>query len=281
MTGSYDSAVRILTELLRARTGQTLLPGRMWRVEMSLKPVLAKYRLDDLPALVSALTQGAAPAMLDDTIQAMLNNETYFFREHSVFGELTGPVLAQLQAQKARRKMLTIWHCGVSTGQEAYSMAMGFAEDPVRWAGWSVTIVGTDISRSAIDRARAGIYNQFEIQRGLSAQRLVRWFDQLPDGWLAGSELRRRVQFSVQNMLTDMPQLPEPPDLILCRNVMLYFDAETRRRAFDRLRQIIAPHGLLVLGAGETVLGQTDQFRISDQFSGFYMPVAAPLSRTG
>jgi chemotaxis protein methyltransferase CheR len=278
-----DSAYRILMGLLEARTGQTLSPSRIWRIEMSLKPVLQQHKIADMDALVGALVSGNDKSLLDDVIDAMLNNETFFFREHLLFDEIANKAIEALRQANAQSRHLTIWHCGVSTGQEAYSLAMQFAEAGAHWAGWTIDIIGTDVSRRAISRARAGIYSQFEIQRGLPAQRMVRWFDQTEAGWLAKAELRRRVEFSVQNLLVDRPPLPRPADLILCRNVLLYFSPLTRQKAFARLRSFAAKGSFLVLGAGETVLGQTDQFVASRRVRGLYEPAdlhAVPYAKS-
>lgn len=272
MSIGSDSAYRILMGLLEARTGQTLSPSRIWRIEMSLKPVLHHHKIADMDALVGALVGGTDKGLLDDVIDAMLNNETFFFREHLLFDEIADKAIESLRQANAQSRQLTIWHCGVSTGQEAYSLAMQFAEAGSHWAGWTIDIIGTDVSRRAISRARAGIYSQFEIQRGLPAQRMVRWFDQTEAGWLAKAELRRRVEFSVQNLLIDRPPLPRPADLIMCRNVLLYFSPVTRQKAFARLRSFAAKGSFLVLGAGETVLGQTDQFVASRRVRGLYEP---------
>ena len=270
MNSGSGSTYRILMGLLEARTGQTLSPGRIWRIEMSLKPVLQQHKLEDMDQLVAALVNGTDRTLLDDVIDAMLNNETFFFRENLLFDDIATQALDELRRTNAASRQLTIWHCGVSTGQEAYSLAMQMAEDGARWAGWQVEIVGTDVSRRAIARAKTGIYSQFEIQRGLPIQRMVRWFDQTDSGWLAKADLRRRVEFSVQNMLADRPPLARPADLIFCRNVLLYFSPQTRHKAFIRLRSFAARDAFLVLGAGETVLGQTDQFVASRRIRGLY-----------
>jgi chemotaxis protein methyltransferase CheR len=277
MSSGTDSAYRILMGLLEARTGQTLSPGRIWRIEMSLKPVLQQHKLEDMDQLVAALVNGTDRSLLDDVIDAMLNNETFFFREHLLFDEIATAALEQLRQTNAATRQLTIWHCGVSTGQEAYSLAMQLAEDGGRWAGWQVEIVGTDVSRRAIARAKTGIYSQFEIQRGLPAQRMVRWFDQTDTGWLAKADLRRRVEFSVQNLLIDRPPLARAADLVFCRNVLLYFSPQTRHKAFIRLRSFAARDSFLVLGAGETVLGQTDQYVASRRIRGLYEPADAAV----
>lgn len=277
--GASESAYRVLMGVLESRTGQTLSPNRIWRIEMSLKPVMQRHGIADLDALVAGLVTSTSRQLLDDTVDAMLNNETYFYREHSIFDDIVNSALEYLREANVRHKRLTIWHCGVSTGQEAYSLAMLLAEQGDRWAGWQIDIVGTDVSYHAISRARVGLYSQFEIQRGLPVQRMVRWFDQTEAGWLAKADLRRRIDFTVQNMLTDRPPLGSPADLIFCRNLLLYFSASMRQKAFARLRAFAAPDSFLVLGAGETVLGQTDQFVASPRLRGFYEPADRQVRR--
>ncbi len=176
--GASESAYRVLMGVLESRTGQTLSPNRIWRIEMSLKPVMQRHGIADLDALVAALVTSTSRQLLDDTVDAMLNNETYFYREHSVFDDIAKTALEHIRETNAAKRRVTIWHCGVSTGQEAYSMAMLLAEQGEQWAGWQVDVVGTDVSYHAISRARVGLYSQFEIQRGLPVQRMVRWFDQ-------------------------------------------------------------------------------------------------------
>lgn len=278
-SSASESAYRVLMGVLESRTGQTLSPNRIWRIEMSLKPVMQRHSIADLDALVAALVTSNSRQLLDDTVDAMLNNETYFYREHSVFDDIAVNALEKLRAINADRRRLTIWHCGVSTGQEAYSMAMLIAEQGAKWAGWQIDVVGTDVSHQAIGRARVGLYSQFEIQRGLPVQRMVRWFDQTEGGWLAKADLRRRIDFSVQNMLIDRPPLASPADLIFCRNLLLYFSLPMRQKAFARLRAVAAPHSFLVLGAGETVLGQTDQFVASPRLRGLYEPADQTVRR--
>jgi chemotaxis protein methyltransferase CheR len=240
---------------------------------------MQRHGIADLDALVAGLVTSTSRQLLDDTVDAMLNNETFFYREHSVFDDIAVKALDHIREANARSRRITIWHCGVSTGQEAYSMAMLLAEQAERWAGWTVQIVGTDVSYHAISRARVGLYTQFEIQRGLPVQRMVRWFDQTEAGWLAKADLRRRIDFSVQNMLVDRPPLSGPADLIFCRNLLLYFAAPMRLKAFARLRAVAAPQSFLVLGAGETVLGQTDQFVASPRLRGLYEPADQQVRR--
>lgn len=270
-----ESAYRVLMGVLESRTGQTLSPSRIWRIEMSLKPVMQRHGIADLDALVAALVTSSSRQLLDDTVDAMLNNETYFYREYSVFDDIAVKVLEQLREINKLKRRLTIWHCGVSTGQEAYSLAMAFAHDTERWGDWRVRITATDVSAAVVERARSGIYSQFEIQRGLPVGMMMRWFDQSGESWVAKPELRRRVAFAEHNLLGVNP--PQAPfDIVLCRNVMLYFSADVRRSAFDRLASAMREDGMLMLGASETVIGQTDRFRANSDYPGLYF--RAPLA---
>lgn len=253
--------------LLEQRTGQQIGPNRLWRVETVLKSLLRQQGLADLPALVAALQGGRAPGLADSVVEALLNNETFFFRDALVFDQLRSGVLDQLRASRAASRRLSLWCAGCSTGQEAYSLAMMFADDPARWRGWTIDITATDISEAALAKAKAGFYTQFEIQRGLPVTSMLRWFDQVGQDWRVKRELARYLRFRRHNLL--MAQTGRF-DLILCRNVLLYFSPERRREAFDRLAGSMVPDGYLVLGAGETVIGQTDAFVPATDLRGLY-----------
>lgn len=269
-----DIARHKLVDLLAHRTGQTLCENRLWRIDTALKPLLVKYKLGSLGELVSKLNTTPGDALASEITDALLNNESFFFRDHLLFNYLNGPLLDEIRAEKMASKTLSIWLAGCSNGQEAYSVAMMIAEDTTRWAGWKIRIIGTDVSEAAVKRARTGEYSQFEIQRGLSVTKMVRWFDQEGENWRARDDLRRMVEFKQQNMLLDTPH-GGPFDLIFCRNVLLYFSLPVRRQVFSRLKAMIAPHGYLMLGAGETVIGQTEDFGSSRTHRGFYAPAPA------
>jgi chemotaxis protein methyltransferase CheR len=173
-----------------------------------------------------------------------------------MFDLLAQKVLPALQERRVDTRRLSIWSVGCSTGQEAYSLAMMIAEQPTRWQGWTVEILGTDVAPSVVSAARSGHYSQFQIQRGLGALQMVSFFEETRTGWSASEALRRMVRFETHNLL-DLAPAPGRFDLILCRNVLLYFDPATRTRAFERLAEALAPEGRLMLGAGETSVGQT------------------------
>lgn len=248
-------ALGIVTGLLETRTGQTLTADRAWRVGSVLSNVLRKNQLASLDQLVERLADPAQGQLAEQVVEALLNNETYFFRDRAMFEILGNRVLPELQERCADARRLAIWSAGCSTGQEAYSLAMLIAGDPARWRGWKIDILATDVSPSVIATARAGNYSQFQIQRGLGALEMVSFFDETASGWRAMPALQRMVRFETHNLL-DAPPFPGRFDLILCRNVLLYFDRPTRTRAFGRLAEALASDGRLLLGVGETTVGQ-------------------------
>jgi len=262
---------RILAALLHARTGQELPPSRQWRIGTALSGVLRDAKIASLDDLAARLSLSRDSALSRKVVEALLNNETYFFRDRTMFDQLSQRILPELAERRAGTRTLSLWSAGCSTGQEVLSLAMMFAEQEARWAGWTIDILGTDVSTGVIDAARAGTYSQFEIQRGLGVTQMVRWFDQADAGWQAHAGIRDRVRFAVHNLL-DVPPAFGRIDVVLCRNVMLYFDAANRARAFERLSSAMAPDGWLMLGAGETVVGQTGCFTPDRDFFGFYRP---------
>jgi chemotaxis protein methyltransferase CheR len=276
-----DASSRILAGLLEARTGQQLTMSRRWRIETALRSLMRERQIASLDQLVATLVAGREPALADSVVEALLNNETYFFRDRMPFDLLLGPVLARLERARARQRRLRIWSAGCSTGQEAYSLALSFAEQKTRWHGWTVDIVGTDVSRTAIDQAREGVYSQFEVQRGLPVMQMMRWFEEAPSlTWRISGELQRAVRFQVHS-LVEPPPHPGTFDIILCRNVLLYFSAAMRRLAFSRLAEASAEDAVLMLGAGETVIGQSDDFASDPDCRGLYVRTctAAPAAR--
>ena len=146
---------------------------------------------------------------------------------------------------------------------------MLFAEDPGAWLGWTIDILGTDVSTSCLDRARLGSYSQFEVQRGLGINQMIKWFEEGADGWRAIEPLRKPVRFQVHNLLEPAPH-PGGFDVVLCRNVLLYLSPDTKTLAFERLVSSMAEDGWLMLGAGETVIGQTNKLGADVKARGLY-----------
>jgi chemotaxis protein methyltransferase CheR len=264
-----DSSSRILAGLLEARTGQQLTMSRRWRIETALSALLRERGIATLDELITILVMGKEPSLSNQVVEALLNNETYFFRDRTPFDMLTRHALPVLAKRRDSKRRLRIWSAGCSTGQEAYSLAMQFAENAEQWRGWTIDILGTDVSSSVIDRARSGIYTQFEVQRGLAITQTVRWFEESEEGWRVVEPLRKYVRFQVHNIL-EQPPHPGNFDIVLCRNVLLYLSADKRAQAFERLASSLAEDGWLMLGAGETVIGQTRKLVADAEARGLY-----------
>jgi chemotaxis protein methyltransferase CheR len=264
-----DSSSRILAGLLEARTGQQLTMNRRWRIETALSTLLRERGISTLDELITILVMGKEPGLSNQVVEALLNNETYFFRDRSPFDLLARHALPELAKKRHSTRNIRIWSAGCSTGQEVYSIAMLFAEDPAQWRGWTVDILGSDVSETVVDRARRGLYTQFEVQRGLGINQTIRWFEECPDGWRAVEDLRKTVRFQVHNILEPPPH-PGDFDIVLCRNVLLYLTGDKRTLAFERLASAMAPDGWLMLGAGETVIGQTNRFGADVNARGLY-----------
>ncbi|HWI88453.1 MAG TPA: protein-glutamate O-methyltransferase CheR [Sphingomicrobium sp.] len=264
-----DSSSRILAGLLEARTGQQLTLSRRWRIETALSSLLRERGIATLDELITILVMGKEPSLSQKVVEALLNNETYFFRDRSPFDLLQRYALPELAKARHASKRLRIWSAGCSTGQETYSLAMLFAEDPRNWAGWTIDVLGTDVSTACIDRARHGIFSQFEVQRGLGINQMIKWFEECPDGWRAVETLRKPVRFQVHNLLEPAPH-PGGFDIVLCRNVLLYLNPDKKALAFERIAGSMAEDGWLMLGAGETVIGQTSKLGADINARGLY-----------
>ena len=264
-----DSSSRILAGLLEARTGQQLTMSRRWRIETALSALLRERGIATLDELITILVMGKEPSLSQQVVEALLNNETYFFRDRAPFDLLARYALPELLQKRAKNRRVRIWSAGCSTGQEVYSLAMLFAEEPETWRGWTIDILGSDVSTQCVDRARIGTYSQFEVQRGLGINQMIKWFEETADGWRASESLRRPVRFQVHNLLEPPPH-PGGFDIVLCRNVLLYLSPEKKALAFERLAASMAEDGWLMLGADETVIGQTAKLGADIKARGLY-----------
>jgi len=267
-----DASYQIIAELLAANTGQQLTQCRRWRVGTALAGIFRERGISNIDQLVCLLATPRETQLAQDVVEALLNNETYFFRDKPTFDQLPDDILPALAERRRDSRRLRIWCAGCSTGQEAYSMAIQFTNQGARWDGWTIDILGTDVSQKAIETARSGLYSQFEVQRGLSVSQMLQHFDETPRGWQIHSDTRSAVRFTQHNVLDAAPSGGRF-DLILCRNVLLYFSRSTREQAFTRLQSALASDGFLMLGAGETVVGQTDLFETFVNRASIYKPV--------
>ena len=264
-----DSSSRILAGLLEARTGQQLTMSRRWRIETALSALLRERGIATLDELITILVMGKEPSLSQQVVEALLNNETYFFRDRAPFDLLARYALPELLQRRAKNRRVRIWSAGCSTGQEVYSLAMLFADEAEKWRGWTIDILGSDVSTQCIERARLGTYTQFEVQRGLGINQMIKWFEETADGWRAAEALRRPLRFQVHNLLEPPPH-PGDFDIVLCRNVLLYLSPEKKALAFERLASSMAEDGWLMLGAGETVIGQTNKLGADIKARGLY-----------
>lgn len=259
--------LKVFADLLERRTGQRISAGRSWRIEAALRPFLRELGMADLNVLAERVAASDDEALGTRVTEALLNNETSFFRDMAMFDTFANQILPALAKSRGETQKLRLWSAGCSTGQEAYTLAMILRDQGARWDGWTIEISATDVSASVVDRARGGRYTQFEIQRGLPVRTMLRWFEQQDEDWLIDPRLRRSVRFTTHNLLHPAPGRF---DAIFCRNVMMYFQAEPRTRLFAHLADALDPEGVLVLGAGETVTGQTARFTPHPEWRGFY-----------
>jgi chemotaxis protein methyltransferase CheR len=260
-----------LRKLLRDRSGLMLAAEKQYLAESRLLPVARKHGLNTLAELVGKL-KGAGAAMLSvEVVEAMTTNETFFFRDKIPFEHFRDTMLPALIAARAREKRIRIWCTAASTGQEPYSLAMLLKGMNAALAGYRVEILATDLSADVLEKAKAGIYSQFEVQRGLPIQQLVKFFSQVGERWQIAPEIRAMVQFRPLNLLNDFSPLGTF-DLVFRRNVLIYFDQETKIGVFNRLARQLAGDGFLALGAAETVVGLTDAFKPMADKRGIYVP---------
>lgn len=269
------ATLQMFSALLEARTGQRIASYRSWRIDTALKSLMRDRGLGTLDQLVALLREGRDRPLADEVVDALLNQETSFFRDAPIFDL----VVEAVAAAERRGHRARIWCAGCATGQEPQSLAMLFAERAEAGAPMP-EILATDVSDLALARARAGRYTQFEIQRGLPIRQLMRWFDGEGGEWTIKPDLARRVMFRQHNLVADRPPAGAF-DVILCRNVLLYLSPETKQAVFRTFADALRPDGLLVLGAGETVIGQTQLFQPSRTLRGFYERSAVPTSDGG
>ena len=267
-----------LRGLLKERSGLVLSPDKQYLVESRLLPLVRKAGVTSLGELVLKLQKPGAEALTADVVDAMTTNETFFFRDKIPFEHFRDAILPALMATRAQHRPIRIWCSACSTGQEPYSLAMSLKEMGAALAGWRFDIVATDIAAPVMARAIAGVYSQFEVQRGLPITLLLKYFQQNGDNWEVVPEIRAMVKFRQLNLLRDFSALGTF-DVVFCRNVLIYFDQATKIDVLHRIARSMAPDGFLVLGAAETVIGLTDRFKPHADRRGLYAPRAvAPAS---
>ncbi|HUB46082.1 MAG TPA: protein-glutamate O-methyltransferase CheR [Acetobacteraceae bacterium] len=253
------AAFATLAELLKSRSGLVIGPDKTYLLETRLAPILKREKLRDLNALVEKLRGRGCEAVARDVVEAMTTNESFFFRDGKPFEHFRAQALPRMLAARAPGTPLRIWSAAASSGQEGYSVAMILTESRAAIGERRVEIIGTDIARDQLARARDGVYTQFEVQRGLPVQMLMRYFKREEVGWRISDSLRAMVQWREWNLLGDLRSLGRF-DIVFCRNVLIYFDQATKTRALEAIAGQMAPDGMLYLGGAETVLGLTTRF---------------------
>jgi len=259
-----------LRKLLKERSGLLLSADKQYLVESRLTPVTRKAGLASLGDLVAKL-RGGNEDLIVDAVEAMTTNESFFYRDKIPFEHFREAIIPALITARARERRIRIWCAAASTGQEPYSLAMTLKEMKDKLGGWRVEILGTDISTDVLEKAKAGVYSQFEVQRGLPIQMLVKYFTQAGDTWQIAPEIRAMVQYRQHNLLAEFMGFGRF-DLVFCRNVLIYFDQETKSGVLNRIAKQLDPEGYLVLGAAETVVGLSDAFKPIPDKRGLYAP---------
>jgi chemotaxis protein methyltransferase CheR len=270
-----------ICKLLKQESGLVLSPDKAYLLESRLLPVARKWKLASFDDLAKALRANADVGLVRDVVEAMTTNESFFFRDTRPFEQFKEIVIPAMLKGRADQKRIRVWSAACSSGQEPYSLAMILADLGAQIAGWQVEIVATDLSAEMLTRAREGIYSQFEVQRGLPINLLVKYFKQVGDRWQISDKLRAMVNFREFNLLTDPAALGRF-DVVFCRNVLIYFDQDTKAKVLDGISRQMPADGFLFLGGAETVLGLTDKFQLLPGQRSVYglVPKRAPMAAT-
>ena len=264
-----DDDFDFLAGFLKQRSGLALTKDKGYLIDTRLTPLAKQNGLADLRELVTKLKANPNAPVAYQVIEAMTTNESMFFRDSKPFEHLTKVILPDLKAKG--RSHVRIWSAACSTGQEAYSVAMTLKEESPKYPGMSWEIYGTDLAEKVLERARAGVYSQFEVQRGLPIALLMKYFTQRPNNnWEINDTLKSLVKFAPGNLLTPFNSVGRF-DLIFCRNVLIYFDEKTKSDVLDRMSAVLNPPGYLVLGGSETTHGLTTRFKVLEQHRGLFM----------
>ena len=266
-----------ICQILRERSGLVLTNDKAYLLESRLLPVARKWKLATFDDLVRVIRTKMDEAVVRDVVEAMTTNESFFFRDTKPFDQFKALVLPALLKSRAASRTIRIWSAACSSGQEPYSLAMILSESAAQLNGWKIEIVGTDLSTEILNRAKEGMYSQFEVQRGLPITMLVKYFAQIGDRWQINAKIRGMVQYKEFNLLQDPMPLGRF-DVVFCRNVLIYFDQPTKTRVLNSVAKLMPEDGFLFLGGAETVLGITDKFQMVPGQRGVYGVAAASAS---
>ena len=260
---------QLMSSLVRERSGLVLGEDKAYLLESRLTPITRKNGMKSLEDLIAAVKTKKDETLIADIVEAMTTNESLFFRDGKPFDQLKDLVLPQLLKSREASRRIRIWSAACSSGQEPYSIAMLIKEAGSMFANWKIEIVATDLSMEMLKKAQSGVYSQFEVQRGLPITLLVKYFKQNGDRWEIDPALRSMVSYKSFNLL-DSPASLGKFDIVMCRNVLIYFDQDTKRQVLERISTVMTSDGTLYLGGAETVLGITDKFHPVSGQRGLY-----------
>lgn len=267
---TFDKIARFVV----LESGIKLSKNKAYMMETRLAPILTRFGISSFQNLAMRLLMATAE-LRQAVVDAMTTNESFFFRDQTPFDLFNNIILPKLVEQKSGTgKGLNIWCAAAATGQEAYSMAISVLENAKLLEGLNVKILATDISQSALKTAQDGLYNQFEAQRGLSAQRLITHFDQEGTAWRVKPNVRALVEFKELNLLQPLGNIGRM-DIVFCRNVLIYFDVETKQKVLLGIRKQMNPDGYLMLGAAETLIGISKEFLPTGEHQNLFQPASS------
>ncbi|NKB50042.1 MAG: chemotaxis protein CheR [Alphaproteobacteria bacterium] len=273
-----------LCSTVKERSGIVLTPEKAYLVDNRLAPIARRTEHEDVPALLATLRAKKEEALLREVTDALTTNESFFFRDQKPFDAFRDIMLPHILEENASKRSVRIWCAACSSGQEPYSLAMILKDHAAKMPGWKIDIIGTDISHTILERAEEGSYTQFEVQRGLPAKYLVQHFQKDNDLWTVSDELKQMVSYRFFNLLDDPTSLGTF-DIIFCRNVLIYFDPDTKTKVLDGIAKSITPNGFLTLGAAETIFGLSEAFVTEPGRNGVYRktssdPASGPVNTT-
>ena len=265
----------IYKNLLKEKSGLVLTQEKSYLLESRLGPIAKKWNFATFDDMTRALQGVPDQKLVTDIVEAMTTNETFFFRDTRPFDLFKDVVLTKMKDARASQKRLRIWCAAASSGQEPYSIAMILKEAAAQFPGWKFEILATDISHEILAQARAGLYSQFEVQRGMPIQMLMKYFTQVDDKWKISDDVKSMIKYDYFNLLDPLTRLGRF-DVVFCRNVLIYFDKDTKAKILDNIAGLLEKDGFLFLGGAETVLGLTTAFQPMKDQRGLYVHPDGP-----
>lgn len=261
---------KYLADILKKRSGLDLTDDKVYLIESRLLPIARSHHLNDIMQLCQLLRTKPTEELLVEITESMTTNESSFYRDIKPYELLRSTIFPMVIEQNTIQKSIRIWSAACSTGQEPYTISMCIQEDIAKLAGFRFEILATDLAKKVVDKAREGIYSQFEAQRGLPIQMLVKYFSSLPDSsWQLKDIIRNMVQFKTNNLLGDYTLLGKF-EIVFCRNVLIYFDEPTKAQITEKMARTITPKGVLIIGSTETLIDPQNRFEAIENFRGAY-----------